>query len=479
MRRRGMIVAVILGLLTCSAVSAETSELWGKDGERWSPTSRLPDYSFAGYHCGERPLPDVPAANDATKFGATANDDTDDAAAIQKAIDATENGAVTLPAGRFIVGAEIVIKKGNLVLRGAGAGKTILVIPRSIQQVRNTTDTFSFGEGFISVRGADGGRQFGAVAAPAAKGDKKLVVSDAAHLKVGDWMRMTMANHPELGKLLHAGLEPGEGTFREKKYFVDWAARVTAIDGNTISIDRPLRAEVKPQWQPQVWSFRPTIQELGIEGFTFEFPGPPKKEHTKEEGFNAIFLSSVTNSWVRDCEFIDADNGVNVTGVSRFCTFTKLTFRSVNRKNPAGHHAMWVRGSQDCLFSDWRVETEYVHDLSVEGISTGTVFMNGRGVALNFDHHRNLPYDNLFTDLETDDIRRLWNSGGAGNRGPHSGVGETFWNIRWTTGGPPKVPQFPMANVVGIRGMTEQKQPTEYGLSRSRTPSRRICMTRS
>ena len=39
--------------------SAETSELWGTNGELWNPGGRLPDFSYAGYHCGEAAIPHV------------------------------------------------------------------------------------------------------------------------------------------------------------------------------------------------------------------------------------------------------------------------------------------------------------------------------------------------------------------------------------------------------------------------------------
>src|SRR5262249_52041953 len=43
------------------AVSAggETSELWGQAGELWIAGGRLPDFSYAGYHCGESAFPSV------------------------------------------------------------------------------------------------------------------------------------------------------------------------------------------------------------------------------------------------------------------------------------------------------------------------------------------------------------------------------------------------------------------------------------
>ena len=39
------------------ADSPQHSLLWGRDGERWQPDSRLPDFSYAGYYRGEKPLP--------------------------------------------------------------------------------------------------------------------------------------------------------------------------------------------------------------------------------------------------------------------------------------------------------------------------------------------------------------------------------------------------------------------------------------
>ena len=36
-----------------AATASVTSSLWGAAGERWSPSGRLIDYSYAGYHAGD------------------------------------------------------------------------------------------------------------------------------------------------------------------------------------------------------------------------------------------------------------------------------------------------------------------------------------------------------------------------------------------------------------------------------------------
>ena len=90
------------GLLvaTLSSAGAESSVLWGERGERWSPGGRLPDFSYAGYHRGEQPIPDVPPAANVRDFGAVGDGVADDTSAIQNAINQTARGAVFVPAGR-------------------------------------------------------------------------------------------------------------------------------------------------------------------------------------------------------------------------------------------------------------------------------------------------------------------------------------------------------------------------------------------
>lgn len=40
------------------------SILYGCAGEQWKPTSRLLDFSYAGYRAGDDPLPNLPPAVD-------------------------------------------------------------------------------------------------------------------------------------------------------------------------------------------------------------------------------------------------------------------------------------------------------------------------------------------------------------------------------------------------------------------------------
>ena len=61
MHRKIFLSCVASLLATCgAAVAADFSALWGRNGELWTPQSRLPDFSWAGYRCGEKAPPVLP-----------------------------------------------------------------------------------------------------------------------------------------------------------------------------------------------------------------------------------------------------------------------------------------------------------------------------------------------------------------------------------------------------------------------------------
>ena len=78
---------------TVLAAAPVTSALWGERGEKWEAQGRLPDFSYAGYHRGEAPIPDLAPAANVKDFGAVGDGVADDTKAIQAAIDATKTSS--------------------------------------------------------------------------------------------------------------------------------------------------------------------------------------------------------------------------------------------------------------------------------------------------------------------------------------------------------------------------------------------------
>lgn len=459
-------------LLRASAVFAgdTTSALWGKSGESWQPTSRLPDFSFAGYHRGEASLPaDPPVRANVRDFGAVGDGKHDDTAAFKSAIEKTEAGVIAIPAGRYLLTDILDIRKPNLVLRGAGAAKTTLYFPKFLDDIRpsmghtttgEATSNYSWSGGFIWVRGDYASRDLATITATAQRGDTTLSLSSTAALKAGQEIEIRQDDDPQnsLATYLYAN-DPGPLKQLKGKTRVSLTTRIRSITGDRITFDRPLRWDVQPRWRPRIYRYEPAVTEVGIEGLRFEFPMIPYAGHFTEKGHNAIALTDVANCWVRDIVIDHCDSGIFVGG--RFCTVQDVVYhsdRAVDKQKCTGHHGFEISGD-DNLFTRFHYETRFIHDITVEH-AAGNVISHGSGIDLSLDHHKYASHANLFTDLDAGAGTRLWMCGGGADLGKNSAAWETFWNIRaqkpqtW----PPATFAPDLINLVGVR--TDQPTAT-------------------
>jgi hypothetical protein len=145
-----------------NASQEEVSRLWGEGGELWNPQGRLPDFSRAGYHQGNDPIPRPPVQWNVKNFGAKGDGVTDDTQAFKNAI--AKGGVISIPAGRYKITRRLHITKSNTVLRGAGQSKTTLYFPKHLTAAEGRSDCatyggkptscYSFREGFLSAKGS-------------------------------------------------------------------------------------------------------------------------------------------------------------------------------------------------------------------------------------------------------------------------------------------------------------------------------------
>ena len=242
-------------------------------------------------------------------------------------------------------------------------------------------------------------------------------------------MRIELSDDPagSLTDYLYRG-EPGDAAALRGKETVRQVARVTALDGDRLTLDRPLRTDVRAAWTPTLRKFVPEVEECGLEGVAIEFEPGPYRGHFREDGYNGVEVNG-THNWVRDVTVKNGDSGIYVHGQFNTVSGVALTAdRVAHSSGNTGHHGLTANG-QDCLFTDFTIRTKFYHDLSVDGGATGNVFSAGRGSDLCLDHHRNAPYENLFTDLHLGKGTRPWQSGGASGKGSHTASGATFWGL--------------------------------------------------
>jgi hypothetical protein len=466
---------ILFTLLTvANPVAAEQmwSKLWGPDGAGWSPSSRLPDFSFAGYHRGEASIPERPVTHNIRDFGALGDGDHDDSEAFLRAVKEVESGVVLVPAGTYKITQIIEINRPNLVFRGEDRDTTILYFPTPLSDIKpnwgattegRRTSNYSWSGGFFWMKGSFRQKELTAVTGTAKRGACSLTVADTEKLSVGQEVEIFRKDDDEDSLAMHLYSEdPRTGIDKlNSRTRASLIARITAIDEETVTFDRALRCDVRPEWRPRLLSVQPTVTEVGIENLTFRFPNRPYEGHFTELGYNAFAMNGVAHCWARNIRIQDADSGGFVSG--SFNTITGLLIESDREKdkgrNATGHHGIHF-GGNDNLCTDFDLQTHFIHDLGVSHCA-GNVYSNGRGINLAFDHHKRAPYENLYTNLHTGTGKEVWRCGGGSALGAHCGARGTFWNIRADNPMPPPPRSFgPWSlNVVGLH--TDDKPETD------------------
>jgi hypothetical protein len=421
----------------------EPTKIYGVNGAGWqSAGGPLPDFSYAGYQRGEKPLPVLTPDVSVKDYGAVGDGVADDTAAIQKAIDENRGKTIRLPEGRYRISDIITIKYSGTVLQGEGPDKTVLVAPVPLQEIHPLAITYpdtggtpyAYSGGFIAVTGSS--RYFAdeahPVTQPAARGAVKVELAAGHPFKAGDEIVIIANETPGQTLLRYLYRDDASdiskaGSERSFRH----VTRVTAVEGGVLTVERPLRIELRAEWRPEVHRFQPRVQEVGIEHLAFEFPEDPYLGHFTEKGFNAIHMNGVVHSWVRNVHIRNADSGILVR-ISVFTTVSEVVIESKRRaSNPlgaTGHHGISI-SSLDCLCTGFDFRTRFIHELTVSNDSVGNVFSNGKGVDMALDHHKLAPYENLFSNIDLGEGGRTFMSGGRASIGRHAGAGNTYWNL--------------------------------------------------
>ncbi|MEM7119361.1 MAG: glycosyl hydrolase family 28-related protein [Chloroflexota bacterium] len=416
--------------------SKEHSILWGANGELWNPRGRLPDFSYAGYQRGEQAIPTVAMATNVTDFGAVPDDGLDDTQAIQDAIDATVSGAVFLPAGQYDISAPLTITKSDIVLRGASPdenGGTIIYSALNATDVNGGVWDYGFATGstgfFIH---AFGGFPHSAVnvVATAKRGDRTLTVSDASGFSVGDAVALRLTDDALYGSFYHhLHADKLAGPPSESCDWAgaddDWVHTVERISGNLVTLAEPLRFDVDLAWAPQLLETS-HISEVGIEDLRIEFISVSAPTHLTELGYNAIEFEQVRNGWIRNVAIENADNGITLSRRTTWVTAEDIVY-----EGRRGHHGISIFHADNNLFQNitYNSDEAWIHSASVSHTASGNVYsklVTNGGHELSLDHHRDSPFENLFTEIGANWSFR---SGGSVCAGPNAAARNVYWNL--------------------------------------------------
>lgn len=364
------------------------ADVLGPDGRTW-----FPNWTAVGVQGG---IPDVEVFARIEDFGGRANDDRDDAEALQDACNAAGRaggGAVLLGEGTYHLDAKVLITDSGVVIRGAGRDRTKIVIRYEGTEERIT-------DGIITFAGGDNGERR-LLAADAGRGDTELSLEDVTGLAAGDWL-MVEARTTERWRALI-------GTRSRHSPRMAMVC-IEAINGNKVTINQPLRIDFPVVDEASVRTMAPT-QRCGIED---------------------VYLTQVRRQ-PKICTvlFIRAIN----------CWGRRVTVEWTGRMPLYGSHTKWME-IRDCEFNNGHdlggagtayVGWQYAGDCLMENVTTrgmrhapnldwscsGCVFRNSTFHYSDAQTHSGWCHENLFENCVIVDPRGRPAGGGS--------YGHGFW----------------------------------------------------
>ncbi len=450
------------------------------DGEDVPAEKRrmLHDFSYAGYHSGEKAIPAAApgAVFDIAKFGATPDDESDDTAAIQRAIDAAGEaggGIVMVPKGEFRVQppsadakSALSIWSSGVVLRGAvEGGKLVSKILNTSTQMRNKQvlqlAPRSGGNWFTEPKDA---QNIVKLREDVLLPTQVLPVESVAPFKVGDWVIVLSSTTD--GFIHELGMDTEKYAWKPGNPKGPMFCRqITAVDAatRTVSIDVPTRYALKLRDNARLYPAQPMIEEAGVEnlqmamlenktpgwsGLDFNVAGTGAYEIHNS---SLLVVHNAVNCWVRRVEtYHPAQNTLsnssnskgnfNIlsygirTPYSRGVTVADCVASNPQYRGEGGNGYGYVLEGNDCLFVNC-VANNARHSFSFKQMmANGNVIYNctSNTPSLASDFHMHLSMTNLFDNMTLngdfiDAGIRPW--GGKPSHGVTTSQ-SVFWNTR-------------------------------------------------
>jgi hypothetical protein len=316
-------------------LSAAQREMWRSElyPQEWLPpvntnfeTNKLiQDFSYAGYHRGERSLPDVTTriVDAVRQFDADPTGELDSTAAIQQAIDEVQKaggGVVFLPEGIYRLslnektGSCLTINASNIILRGAGADKTRLLNTNTVMRIKIIIKVRpnTFGWELPAKGNKDDKRSETLLRQDVLTPTRLIHVESTEGFAAGDWIVLRAdATEDFIAEHNSTDLWGGHGkTLRG----VSFLRQLKAVhpEVRAVEIDIPVRYYLKIRDQARMHHASEMLEEIGLEDFSIA-----NLENTNEEGWGepaykseetgaaevhgsyAIQFANIRNGWIR------------------------------------------------------------------------------------------------------------------------------------------------------------------------------------
>lgn len=408
----------------------------------------LLDFSYAGYEYGEREIPDVDypvfLVDD---YGAVANDNKSDRAALEAAIAAaTKAGGkaiIRFSAGRYDLRSaddpnkSITISGDNIILQGAGSGEggteIFMEYPNTLTQANalwSAPELIRF-----TYMGANTDNQLllTKVTGNAARGSHQLEVASTSGLYIGQ--RLLLKGSSKSTEAIAQEVTPYEVETSEWKTFINEGVQVNEyltierIEGNTLKFKEPLMHCVDAAWGWTLHRYQHHVG-CGIEDIAFRgnFQEPyihhePSGIH--DSGYKMIAFHRQANGWIRRCRFIDVIEAASVM------LSTHVSVLDCSIEGHKGHAAIRSEASSHVLLAYINDQAGQEHSTGVSKTSIGTVIWKCTTAGTStFESHSSQPRATLIDDCSGGFLPN--HAGGDVTFGPNHLADLVLWNYTET-----------------------------------------------
>lgn len=450
----------------------------GEDGKLvYTPDFRgntIIDYSHAGYKGADSPVP-TPAELPATVTVAPIEGD--NTAHIQAAIDQVAalsrdedgfRGVIELAPGTFRIEGTLNLNADGIVLRGSGQGEgeTLLLDTGGQRDYMlkvgggQTTET-DVKAAITDVYVPTGGRTF--------------TVADASQFTVGDSIFVKRhSNDRWIHEIYMDDIPEKSGTKQWTPFTLSFDRTITAVDGNTITIDAPINNAIELRWGGgEIVKYEDTrVQNIGVENLRVDVEVDWKEATTKVDRYGFQYstdagqaksfadLRNVKNAWFSDVTgYHQIYALVNVANSSKWITVQDSSVYEMNGEITGGNRYAFNTDGQMVLMKGLHVETAR-HSFTIQSRVAGpNVYLDSTALyeMTNSEPHQRYSVGGLF-----DNIHGTVNIQDRGNMGTgHGWAGANY--VAWNTEGYIRVESPPTAMNYAIGAMGDANRTDKDG----------------
>lgn len=339
------------------------------------------DFSYSGYRYGEREdFTDIPA-DTRTITAAPDEDITDKLNAALAAL--PSGGTVRIPAGSFRIGVgkigdAILVGTDNTVIRGAGPGRTRLVVDPTYRSAEKPADrqNASFSTGVIAFgKPGAGAWHHGAldtitVVRPVALGARAITVADASSFSVGDTIVLRQFMWEAFVAKNASNPARAPRTLRWTNYDADdrprfssaadsfaFLRRVLAKNGDTLTLDVPIPRDLDPADMPITVAAvsAALLRNCGLADLTLSAPDEDGAAKEASVG-TTIQIRGLVDGLFKDVA-IDSFRTIGfATNYAVNVTFLRCSARNaINCGGGGSGYGFYIKG-QNLLYKDCAVE---------------------------------------------------------------------------------------------------------------------------